>query len=735
MDIQKSCVKSKLTLRASISAAVLAGSVYSAEDTPAVIHLEDRLESIVITAPFQASEGQTALPIGILSGEALREKATNSLGDTLKNEIGIANASFGPGVGQPIIRGQTGNRVSILQNSISLTDASNVSPDHVNGTEALLADRIEVIRGPSTLLYGSGAVGGVVNVIDNRIPSQLVDHPHLQIEHTYNNVNDENKTIFRLDASASSFGFHIDAFTRENDNVEIKGFAIDEAAVEKLEEIAEALLGEEHSDEGDPVFYNSNGFVENSDGEGDGFTVGGSYVGDSGFFGLSVAEIVNEYGLPPGSHGHDHSEKEHGDKHNNDEDHEEEGVEFVRIGMDQTRYDFKSQYNFTNSTLESIKATVGYTDYQHHEIEHFEGGGVEAGTLFSNKGTEARFEFKRAATGNWEGVWGLQLSDVKFSAIGEEAFIPRSDISNLGLFGVERYSKNRFTTELGIRLDENNVDPDGACGNSETAMSVSSSVLYDLDAQSNFLVAAARSERVPTIEELYSNVALSDCSRIMNNKDLVFHAATSLYEVGNTQLDKETSNNIEFGYRRHSGSITGEISAYHNKIDDYIFFNLTGESINKQFVALYQAGDATFSGLEAEMSLAVYESNGISGELSFFGDIVNAEFDAGGNVPRIPPTKLGMELRYFADNWSAHIHATRFGSQTDTGMLELETGGYTLVSFYADYHVPIGGDSEFKLFVRGDNLLDEEIRNHSSLLKNFAPESGRGVTLGLRFEY
>ena len=730
MDIQKRFVKSKLTLSASITAATLAGSVYSAEDTPAVTHLEDRLESIVITAPFQASEGQTALPIGILSGEALREKATNSLGDTLKNEIGIANASFGPGVGQPIIRGQTGNRVSILQNSIGLTDASNVSPDHVNGTEALLADRIEVIRGPSTLLYGSGAVGGVVNVIDNRIPSQLVDHPHLQLEHTYNSVNEENKTIIRLDASASSFGFHLDAFTRDNDNVEINGSAIDEAAVEKLEEMAEALLGEEHSDEGDPVFYNSNGFVGNSEGEGNGFTVGASYVGDSGFFGFSVAEITNEYGLPPGSHGHDHSEKER-----SDEDHEEEEVEFVRIGMDQTRYDFKGQYNFTSSPLESIKAMVGYTDYEHHEIEYFEDGGFEVGTLFSNKGTEARFEFKRAATGNWEGVWGLQLSDVEFSAIGEEAFIPRSDISNLGLFGVERYSKNRFTAELGIRLEENTMDPDGACNNSETAMSVGSSVLYDLDAQSNFLVAAARSERSPSIEELYSNVALSDCSRIMNNKDLVFHAATSLYEVGNTQLDKETSNNIEFGYRRHSGSITGEISAYYNQIDDYIYFNLTGESINKQFVAIYQASDATFSGLEAEMSLAVYESNGIRGELSFFGDIVNAEFDAGGNVPRIPPMKLGAELRYFADNWSAHIHATHFDSQDDTGMLELETDSYTLVSVYADYHVPIGGDSEFKLFVRGDNLLDQEIRNHSSLLKNFAPESGRGVTLGLRFEY
>jgi iron complex outermembrane receptor protein len=737
MGFEKKFVKTKLALSVNIAVAVLGSSIARGQDAPGVTHLEDRLESIVITAPFQASEAQTALPIGILSGEALREKAANSLGATLQNEIGMANASFGTGVGQPIIRGQTGNRVSILQNGISLTDASNVSPDHVNGTEALLADRIEVIRGPSTLLYGSGAVGGVVNVIDNRIPSELTDHPHFQVEQTHNSVNDENKTVMRLDASVGNFGFHLDAFNRDNNNVEVRGLAIDEAAVEEIEELAEALIGgdhgDEHSEEGEPEFDNSNGFINNSDGKGQGFTIGGSYVGDSGFLGFSVAEIENEYGLPPGAHAH--GEEDHGDEDHDEEEHEEEEVEFVRIGMEQTRYDFRGQYSFTNGWIESVKASVGYTDYEHRELEVFEDGAVEVGTLFSNEGTEARFEFKRAATGNWEGVWGLQLSDTEFSAIGEEAFIPRSDISSVGLFGVERYTMDSITAEIGFRFEDNDVDPDGACNNSETALSVSGSVLYDIDDQSNFLVAAARSERAPSVEELFSNVAIADCSPVADNEDLVLHAATSLYEVGNTQLDKEVSNNIEFGYRRHSGPITGEFSAYYNQIDDYIFLGLTGESVDEQFIANYQSGDATFSGLEAEVSVAIYESNGVSGELSFFGDIVNAEFDAGGNVPRIPPAKIGAELRYFADNWSAHIHATRFGAQDDAGLLELETAGYTLVSIYADYHVPVGGDSEFKLFARGDNLLNEEIRNHASLLRNFAPEPGRGITLGLRFEY
>lgn len=747
MNIQNRFAKKKILVAVSSAISLMSAASLHAQ-TPAVSgqvsHIEDQLQEIVITAPFEASEAQTALPIGILSGEALREKAANSLGDTLKNEIGMANASFGTGVGQPIIRGQTGNRVSVLQNGISLTDASNVSPDHANGTEAILADRIEVIRGPSTLLYGSGAVGGVVNVIDNRIPSELRDHPHFQIEQSNNSVNDENKTIIRLDASMGSFGFHLDAFTRENDNVDISGFAIDEAAVEAIEELAESLHTdeghEEEHEEGEEEFENSRGFIGNSDGEGNGFTIGTSYVGDRGFFGFSIAEIENEYGLPPGTHGHGHGEEEHGDEdhEDEDEDHDEEGheedVEFVRIGMEQTRYDFKGQFDFQDGFFESIKANIGYTDYEHRELEIFEDGGVEVGTLFSNQGTEARFELKRARTGDWEGVWGFQLSNTEFSAIGEEAFIPRSDISNVGIFAVERYQKDRLTAEIGFRFEDSEVNPVGACQSDNTASSVSGSVLYDLNDESNFLIAGARSERAPTVEELFSNIAVDSCSQLAN-EELVLHAATGLFEIGNASLDKEVSNNIEFGYRKHSGAVTGEISAYYNRIDDYIFLNIGGETVDEQFIANYQASDAIFTGIEAELSVSVYDNNGINGELTVFGDVVNAEFDAGGNVPRIPPAKVGAELRYFGDSWSAHMHVTRIGDQNDPGFLEFETGGYTLVSLYADYHVPVGGDSEFKLFARADNLLDEEIRNHASLLKNFSPEPGRGVTLGLRFEY
>ncbi|MBT7225726.1 MAG: TonB-dependent receptor plug domain-containing protein, partial [Gammaproteobacteria bacterium] len=176
------------------------GAVFAAEE----VHNEDRLEQIVVTAPFEQSEAETALPIGILSGEALQEKIGNSLGDTLKNEIGVNSASFGTGVGQPIIRGQTGNRVTILQNGVGVTDASNLSPDHANAVEANLAERLEVVRGPSTLLYGSGAIGGVVNVIDNRVPETLVESPAFVIQQSRNSVNNEEKTVFKLDASAGN---------------------------------------------------------------------------------------------------------------------------------------------------------------------------------------------------------------------------------------------------------------------------------------------------------------------------------------------------------------------------------------------------------------------------------------------------------------------------------------------------------------------------------------------------
>ncbi len=711
-------------------------------------------QEIVVSAPFEDREAETALPITVLSGEALQEEVANSLGETLKRQIGVNSASFGPGVGQPIIRGQTARRVMSLANSVGVTDVAAVSPDHVNAVEAILADRIEVVRGPSTLLYGSGAIGGVVNVIDSRIPETLVEDTNFVIQQTRDTVNDENKTIVRLDASAGNFAFHLDAFRRENDNVEIKGFAIDEASVERLEELVAEHLEEEghheeeghdeegHDEEGhEEEFENTNGFIGNSDGESDGGTLGFSWIGDNGFIGFSVNDLNSDYGLPPGAHGHHeeegHDEEEEGhdeEEEGHDEEGHEEEVEFVRLDMESRRYDLRGGYEFSDGWVESIRGALGFTDYEHSEVEFFEDGGSEVGTLFSNEGTEGRFTLTHRPVGNWTGVWGLQFSDTEFSAIGEEAFIPRSDINSRGIFGVERYTEGNLTAELGVRFEQNSIDPNGSCDTDISATSLSGSVLYDVTANSNVLFGLSRSERAPGVEELYSNNSTANCSPV-DEEDFVAHAATGLFEIGNPNLSEETANNFEFGYRMHSGPVTGQISAYYNEIDDYIFLDLAGEEHEGTPLANWLARDAEFRGLEGEIAFNLMENDNTTIELRLFGDMVDAEFASGGNVPRIPAAKIGAELHFFGPQWSFHVHVMEVDDQDDAAELELPTDGYTNVSMYADYHWNFGNDSELKLFVRGNNLLDDEIRNHASFLRNFAPEPGRGVMVGLRLEY
>jgi iron complex outermembrane receptor protein len=731
-------------------------------------HSENQIEEVVVTSAFRTSEAETAMPVVILSDEELREKVGNSLGATLQNEIGVAIGSFGTGVGQPIIRGQSANRVKILENNVDVVDVAAQSPDHANAVEPLLAERIEVVRGPATLLYGSGAIGGVVNVIDNRIPSALVEAPEFAIEQSHNSVNDENKTVFRLDAAVGSFGLHLDGFTRESNNVRIDGFAIDEPGLESLEEHVEEVLGldhmghDDHDDERNEEYTNTNGFIANSDSKASAFNAGFSYVGDRGFLGFSVSELSNEYGLPPGSHSHAHHDEghdeDHGDEHDDDhdedhDDHDEHGeVEFVRLDLERTRYDIRGGLDLEGDFFTRLDGSIALTDYQHGEIEYFEDGDVEVGTLFQSEGYTSRFTLEHAPVGDWAGVWGLQLTDSDFSAVGEEAFVPRSDISSMGLFALERLEADNYTVELGARFENSDINAGLPCSFDDSAASLSGSLLYDLNSDSNFMIGIARSQRTPQVEELYANGAnIEDaCSQGLgsdhhdddhdedhhddHDSDLVLHAATNLIEIGNANLDVETSNNLELGYRKHSGAWTGEISVYRNEIDDFIYLDITGEEIAEQQIARYTARDATFNGFETKFSYSLFDTGSNRASVSVFGDLVKAEFDSGENVPRIPPSKVGAEVRFSGADWTGHVHVTRHGEQDDPGRLELATPEYTLLSAYADYHIGLGRDSELKLFIRGDNLLDEEVRTHSSMLKNFSPEPGRAISLGLRFE-
>ena len=259
-----------------------------------VLAQEGRMEHVIVTVPIHKKTAETNLPVTVLSGDALRRAAATSIGETLGNKPGIASASFGPGVGRPVIRGQQGPRNITLQNGTSSADVSSLSPDHAVAVEPLLADSIEVLRGPSTLLYGGGAIGGVVNVIDSRVPLNPVEGVGGALEYRYDDASDMDSAVGRLDAGVGNFAFHLSGTTRDFDDVDIPGRAIDEQAIEEQEE----LLGVEH-EEGEEELENTDGFIANSDGDADAWTLGASYhFGENAFFGFAASSLETKYGRP-----------------------------------------------------------------------------------------------------------------------------------------------------------------------------------------------------------------------------------------------------------------------------------------------------------------------------------------------------------------------------------------------------------------------------------------------------
>ena len=693
-------------------------------------------EEIVVSAPFQKRAAETALPIEVLSGEALRQAVGNTLGDTLDGIPGIQNASFGTGVGHPVIRGQSGNRVQILQNSVNNVDVAGVSQDHADGVEAMLADKIEVIRGPATLLYGNGAIGGIVNVIDGRIPSRLYDHPEIVLQQSHDANNDENKTLGKINASLGALSIHLDGYSRKGNNTDIPGFAVLGAIdADKHDED-----GDEHADEHDEHEEQDElgrkGLIENSNTEASGYSAGLSWVTDSGYVGYSYNRIDNNYGLPLGGHAHveDETEDEHHDEHDHADELGEAGEdESVRIDLRQERHDLKAEYRFSDGFINRVSAQINITDYAHNELE-ISGGVAEIGTRFENEGTAARIELGHAPVGNWLGTFGIQLGDTTFSAVGAESFIPETDTRSMALFAVERLELEHWQWELGARVERLNLDAGDRCDSDDTTLSLSVTGIRNLSDETNVMFGLSRSERAATLEERYSNIDVSACAPAMQG-NLVEHAATQLFEIGNPNLDAEVSSNLELGFRKHSGSWTAEINAYYNTIDDYIYLQISGVDDE---VASYQARDALFYGVESELQYYWPLKQGAEFNLSFMADVVKASFDdavtGDRDVPRIPPMRAGIRADYQTPNWAVALNVMEVWDQNDTAAGETRTQGYTRVDLYTDYHVTFGG-AEVLLFANAKNLTDERIRSHASFLKDIAPEPGRSIQLGVRFSY
>ena len=548
---------------------------------------DHRMEHVIVSVPIHKKTAETNLPVTVLTGEDLRRAATTSIGETLGNKPGIANASFGPGVGRPVIRGQQGARSVTLQNGTSSADVSSLSPDHAVGVEPLLADSIEVLRGPSTLLYGGGAIGGVVNVIDNRIPVNPVDGVNGAVEYRYDDASEMDSAVGRIDFGSGNFAFHLSGSTRDFDDLNIPGQAIDEQAIEQQEE----LLGIEHEEDEEEI-ENSDGHIANTDGDADIWTAGASYhLGDRGFFGLAASSYKTEYGIPPGSHGHEEHEEDHDEEDHDEEDHDEEHgdedhgeeEEDIRIDLDMDRYDAALHlHGLLPGLIDVARANLTYTDYEHVELE-----GAEVGTRFKRETWESRLELVHQ--GKHNGVVGLQTRVDDFEAIGDEAYVPQTDSTEFGLFWLEDLDYGDWHIELGARVDYVERDPDAETADEEdfTSFSASASAGYAFSDAWSASVALSRAARAPATEELFSNVDNS-------GESLVTHAATGVIEIGDPDLDEETSINLDVSLNWQGDQSWAELTVFYNSFEDYIFLLNSGQFEDETPIYLHEQDDADF---------------------------------------------------------------------------------------------------------------------------------------------
>ncbi|MFC3661358.1 TonB-dependent receptor [Luteimonas notoginsengisoli] len=694
-------------------------------------HVKD-LDSVVVTAsPLPDTAENLIRPVEVLAGARLDEAKSNSLGDTVNKLPGVQSSYFGPGVGRPIIRGFDGARVQVLSDGLGSGDVSTVSVDHAVTIEPFLADQIEVLKGPSTLLYGSGAIGGAVNVVDGRVPQAATDQPlQGRAELRAGSVNDETTGMARLDGTSASGNlvFHFDALHRETGDYDIPGYA--ESAAHMAEE----------GEAPDPA---TRGTLGNSALRTDSGALGITWVGDRGFLGVGYSLFNTRYGVP--GHEHAHGEEdghEHEDEHEHDgeEAHAEEGG--VRIVMDQRRGELRGGLDDLGP-FASLRVKLAHTDYTHTEYE-----GEEVGTVFENESTEGRVELVHQPWGGWDGAFGLQWAQRDFGAVGDEAFVPDSQSRDTGLFWIGRRQFDALRLELGTRYDRNGIDVVDAGADAARpdrdfdTTSVSAALRWDVANDFHLSFGLDRAQRSPTAEELYSSG---------------LHVATGSVELGDSRLDAETANRAELGVHWHQGPLTLGASLYHVRYADFIYLADTGVEEHDGPLRVWTQDDARFNGAEASMDWNFADNDSGLWNLRLFGDLVRAklsgsgtrqldvsvphgdhahdysvELARGGNLPRIAPWRLGGELRWERGPLRASLGAVRYAEQDRVAEFEQPTPGYTLVDAHLAWHADTAHDNAWEVFLDGSNLLDREARAHTSFLKDVAPLPGRGVSAGVR---
>lgn len=630
------------------------------------------IDTMVVTADaLRRSVLDMASPAEVLAGDKLVQRRESSLGETLNSMPGIQSSQFGPGASRPVIRGLDAARVRVLSDGVDVLDASNISPDHAVNSEPLLADRIEVLKGPATLLYGGGAIGGVVNVIDQKVPDHAPeDGVEGAAEVRMNTVANERAGVVGVTAGHDHFAVRVEGVRRLDDSYDIPGHA------------------KTFPEEGE---WNPGGTQPNSQMDTSTGTLGASYIGDQGYIGLAYTRQKYNYGLPAEA---------------------EEDGSGAYIAMDQKRWDLRGEYREPLPGFEDVKLRVGHTDYGHTE---FESDG-EPGTVFKNNATEGRLELTHEPVAGWHGVIGVQSLRRDFRAAGEEAYVPPTLTRNTGLFVLEEYEAGPLHYELGLRREHQTVDVDAELpAFSGNGTSASAGVTWKFAPDYSAALSYSRAERLPTAEELYADGP---------------HGATETFEHGDPGLNKETAHNIDLIFRKIGDGWRGSIDFYHNAIDNYIFPVDTGNTVEDFREIDYTARDVVLKGVEAELSYDLSDWLTVTA----FGDRTRGELKDGGNLPRMPGDRLGLRLNGNWESWSASLEGTRVARQDRLADFETPTDGYTMVNAGLSYH-DLWGDNEYQVYLKANNLGNVEARNAVSFLKDEVPLPGRNLTLGVRLAF
>ena len=698
-------------------AALLAVPGFAQSTVPANVD-PDAKRDIIVTGVVETSERDVLQGTSVISGEELTRNLRPTIGETLARQPGVSATSFGPSASRPILRGFQGERIRVLTDGIGSIDVSNTSVDHAVIIDPLLAERVEVLRGPSALLFGSSAVGGVVNVIDTRIPRTVpTDGYRLNGVANYGSAANERSGGAAGDVAVGEhLVLHADGSYLKSDDLRTgNGYLLSPAA----RAAALSQVGLPQPGTAEPIDFAASAALRdrlpNSAAETWTAGAGASIITDTGNLGVSYSHYDSLYGVPIRFATAVGQEQE-----------------APRLSVVQNRFDLRGEVKTGGGFLDRIRIRAGEASYRHFELQ--EDGSI--GTAFFNKGLEGRLEFVQANRGGWQGASGVQFFNRIFNVVGDEAFLPKNETNQTGFFTLQQYSSGAFRAEGGVRYESTDLaartpqdDQRFFRGDRHFgAVSASLGASYGVTDTVRFGINLSHTERAPSGEELFANGG---------------HAGTQAYELGNPDFKLEKSWGVEATAHAHGDGFSLDASAYYNRFSNYISENQVAQAIcvaaaapSGREVGLpcfqYQQADAVYYGFEAGASARVARIGGYTVNADLLGDYVRATIVDESPIPRIPPARILGGIEAQGDVANGRIEIEHVFPQNRIAPFETTTNDYTMVNASVGLS-PFGKASKTSLLLSANNIFDVVARRHASFLKDFAPLAGRDIRLTLRF--